>query len=82
MVLLLLVKVGNALHRDVVRLRCAAGEDDLLGVRTNDIGHVLARCLNGILAFPAIQVRPAVGVAKLQRNGTTASGCLRAPMQA
>ena len=60
-----LVKVAHALDGHVVGLGGAAGEDDLLGVGSDDGRDVRACLLDGVLGFPAVHVRAAVRVSVL-----------------
>jgi hypothetical protein len=52
-VALLAVHLGDALDREVVRLGCAAGEDDFLGRGPDQIGHLLARRFDRLFGVPA-----------------------------
>ena len=49
----LAIHLGDALDRQIVGLGCAAGEDDLLRVRADEIRHLLARLVHGFFGFPA-----------------------------
>ena len=64
-VALLAVHLGDALDREVVRLGRAAGEDDLLRVRADQIGDLLARLLDRLFGFPAERMVAAGGVAEV-----------------
>ena len=54
---------GDALHREVVALGGAAGEDDLARRGASRRGHLVAGGIDGILGLPAEGVVPAGGVA-------------------
>mmetsp|Transcript_5393 Transcript_5393/g.12712 ORF Transcript_5393/g.12712 Transcript_5393/m.12712 type:complete len:218 (-) Transcript_5393:26-679(-) len=58
-----LVEVGHALDRHVVRLGSTRGEENLLGICVDELRHLLARLLCGLLCIPAVRVAAAVRVA-------------------
>ncbi len=62
---LLAVHLGDALDREVVRLGRAAGEDDFLGVRADQIGHLLARLVDRLFGLPAERMVAARRVAEV-----------------
>ena len=61
----LLVHLGNALERQVVRLGGAGGKDNLLGGRADQLRDLLARALDTLLRLPAKPVIAAGGVTEL-----------------
>ena len=63
-VALVLVELGHALDREVVRLGRARREDDLLARRADQRGDLLARRLDRLLRLPAEGVDAAGGVAE------------------
>ena len=60
-----LIHLGDALDREVVRLGGAAREDDLLGVRADQVGDLLARLVDGLLGLPAERMVAARRVAEV-----------------
>src|SRR5438132_6233894 len=67
-VALLLVHGGDALDRQVVALGGAAGEDDLLGRRSDQGGDLVAGFLDGGFGLPAEGVAAAGRVPELLRE--------------
>lgn len=60
--LLVPVEVHDALDGDVVALGGAGGEDDLFRRRADEVGHLGASRLHGLVRFPPVQVGPRMGV--------------------
>ena len=77
-VALLAIHLGDALDRQVVGLGRAAREDDLLRVRADEIGNLLARLLDRLFGLPAERMVAAGGVAEVLREDTAASPRRRA----
>ena len=67
-VALLAIHLGGAFNREVVRLCRAAREDDLLRVRADQIGDLLARLIHGLFGRPAERMIAAGGVAEFRRE--------------
>jgi hypothetical protein len=61
----LAIHLGDALDGEIVRLGRAGGEDDLLGGRTDELGHLLACRFHALLGLPAEAVVAAGRVAEL-----------------
>src|SRR5437764_12429240 len=63
---------GHSLDRQIVRLGCARGEDDLLRTGVDKLRDLLARRLNGRFRFPAETVvaagRVTVGLGEIGKH--------------
>ena len=67
-VLAILVELGDAADREIVRLGGARGEDHFLLVGTDQLGDLAARLLHTLLGLPAVGMATRVRVAELVRE--------------
>ena len=63
-----LIKLGDAFEREVVRLGRSGGKHDLARVRIDQCGHLRTRLFDRLFCFPAIRVRARSRVAKMLGN--------------
>ena len=64
-VLAVLVELGDAADREVVRLGGARGEDHFLLVGADQLGDLAARLLDALLGFPAVGMAARMRIAEL-----------------